>query len=186
MTRAVLFSSDKGDLTANLAFVNNLSATTDPGVTNDLNQGYSSGSQWINQTANRIWTCNSAAVGAAVWVLDGGAAGVGSQVTPGTLNASGTLTAALMLTGLVTSTTGAAVAATLDIATAMDTAFGASAPNNLAFDFSVINTGGANAFTVGTAAGWTLVGNMVVALSTSARFRARKTGAGAWTMYRIS
>jgi hypothetical protein len=76
-------------------------------------------------------------------VLDGGAAGVGSQVTPGTLNASGTLTAALMLTGLVTSTTAAAVAATLDTATAMDTAFGASAPNNLSFDFSVINTGGA-------------------------------------------
>jgi hypothetical protein len=59
MTRAVLFSSDKGDLTANLAFVNNLSATTDPGVTNDLNQGYSVGSQWINQTANRIWTATA-------------------------------------------------------------------------------------------------------------------------------
>lgn len=185
MTRAVLFSSDKGDLTANLAFVNNLSATTDPGVTNDLNQGYSSGSQWINQTANRIWTCNSAAVGAAVWVLDGGAAGVGSQVTPGTLNATGTLTAALMLTGIVTTTSAAAVAATLDIATAMDTAFGASAPNNLAFDFVIINTG-PNTLTVGTAAGWTLVGVMTVLTNVSARFRARKTGAGAWTLYRLS
>lgn len=185
MTRAVLFSSDKGDLSANLAFTNNFSATTDPGVTNDLNQGYSVGSQWINQTANRIWTCNSAAVGAAVWVLDGGAAGVGSQVTPGTLNASGTLTAALMLTGIVTTTSAAAVAATLDIATAMDTAFGASAPNNLSFDFAIINTG-PNTLTVGTAAGWTLVGTMTVLTVASARFRARKTGAGAWTLYRLS
>lgn len=186
MTRMTLWSSDKGDVPANLAFVNNLSATTDPGATNDLNQGYSVGSQWINQTANRIWTAVSVAVGAAVWAFDGGASGVGSQVTPGTLNATGTLTAALMLTGIVTSTTGAAVAATLDTAANLDTAFGGNAPANTSFDFSVVNTGGANAFTVGTAAGWTLVGAMAVALSTSARFRARKTGAGAWTLYRIS
>lgn len=185
MTRAVLFSSDKGDLTANLAFVNNLSATTDPSVTNDLNQGYSVGSQWINATANRIWTAVSVAVGAAVWALDGGAAGVGVQVTPGTLNATGTLTAALMLTGLVTSTAGAAVTATLDLATAMDTAFGANAPNNTSFDFTVIDTGG-NAFTVTASAGWSTVGAMAVAANTSGRFRARKTGAGAWTIYRIS
>src|SRR6185369_6452835 len=186
MTRAVLFASDKGDITANLAFTNNLSATTDPGVTNDTTQGYTVGSQWVNTTANRIWTAISVAAGAAVWALDGGAAGVGSQVTPGTLNASGTLTAALMLTGLVTSTTGAAVAATLDTAANLDTAFGANAPNNTSLDFSVVNTGGANAFTIGTAAGWTLVGAMAVTQNTSGRFRARKTGTGAWTLYRIS
>jgi hypothetical protein len=55
----------------------------------------------------------------------------------------------------------------------------------LAFDFAIINTG-PNTLTVGTAAGWTLVGTMTVLTNVSARFRARKTGAGAWTLYRLS
>ena len=184
MTRAVLFSSDKGDIPANLAFTNNLAATTDPGASNDTTQGYSVGSQWINTTTGRVWTCTGAAAGAATWVLDSSGS-VLTQGTPGTLNATGTLTAALMLAGIVTSTTGAAVTATLDTAANLDTAFGTSAPNNTAFDFSVINTGGANAFTIATATGWTLVGSMAVAFGTSGRFRARKTGAGAWTLYRL-
>lgn len=184
MTRAVLFASDKGDIPANLAFTNNLSATTDPGAANDNTQGYSVGSQWVNATASRIWTAISVATGAAVWALDGGTSGIGSQGTPGTLNATGTLTAALMLTGIVTTTSAAAVAATLDTAANLDTAFGASAPNNSSFDFSIINTG-PNTLTVGTAAGWTLVGTMTVVTVVSARFRARKTGAGAWTLYRL-
>lgn len=186
MTRLNLWSSDKGDIPASLAFTNNLNATTDPGVSNDIAQGYEPGSQWINRTAGRSWLCLSATAGAAVWALDGASGPAsGSQGTPGTLNATGTLTAALMLAGIVTSTTGAAVTATLDTAANLDTAVGASAPVNYSFDFSVINTGGTNAFTVATATGWTLVGNMAVALSSSGRFRARKTGAGAWTLYRM-
>jgi hypothetical protein len=175
-----------GDIPFNLALTNNLAATTDPLVTNDSSQNYSVGSQWINTTAGRSWMCMSASVGAAVWVLDGqsGSGSIGSQVTPGTLNATGTLTAALMLTGLVTTTSAAAVAATLDTAANLDTAFGASAPNNSSFDFSIVNTG-PNTLTVGTAAGWTLVGTMTVVTAVSGRFRARKTGAGAWTLYRL-
>jgi hypothetical protein len=39
-------------------------------------------------------------------------------------------------------------------------------------------------FAVGT--GWTIVGNAVVLEATSAQFRARKTGVGTWTLYRIA
>lgn len=113
------------------------------------------------------------------------------QPTPATLNATGTLTAAQIGNGIITSTAVAAVAATLPLATAMDTA-NPNAVATTSIDFSVINTSGtaANTFTMTTATGWTLVGNMVVTpivtLGVSARFRATKTGVGTWTLYRLS
>jgi hypothetical protein len=116
------------------------------------------------------------------------------QGAPNAQTVSATLTAANMQTGIITVANGAAgsSALTLPLATAMDTAF----PNSVAgssFDFSVINTSGVAAETavMTTNTGWTLVGGMTV-LSTntpgadsSVRFRARKTGAGAWTLYRL-
>jgi hypothetical protein len=60
---------------ANLAKAN-LTATTDPGVSNDSTQGYAVGSTWLNTTLSRQWTCTSAAVGAAVWTGTFNAAGV--------------------------------------------------------------------------------------------------------------
>lgn len=40
-----------------------------PGVNNDSSQGYSAGSMWIfTDPAYTMWICQSAAVGAAVWV----------------------------------------------------------------------------------------------------------------------
>jgi hypothetical protein len=105
------------------------------------------------------------------------------QPTPGVLNATGALTAALILGGIVTSTTGAAVAATLDTGTAMDAA--ATFAVDDAFDWSVINTGG-NTFTVTAAAGHTIVGVAAVVTVTSALFRTRKTAANTFVTYRIS
>jgi energy-converting hydrogenase Eha subunit B len=75
----------------------------------------------------------------------------------------------------------------------MDTAF-PNAGTNFAFEFSLINisTTDAEDATILTADGWTLVGNMEVqaasalTLNTSGRFCARKTGTGAWTLYRLS
>jgi len=58
---------------------NNLSATTDPSVSNDNTQDYSAGSRWLNTTARRAWTCLSAATGAALWVLDGVVPGLGVE-----------------------------------------------------------------------------------------------------------
>ena len=105
------------------------------------------------------------------------------QGTPGVLNATGTLTAAMILAGIVTSTTAAAVTATLDTGTILDAA-GEFAIGD-SFDWSAVNTGGANAFTVTAAAGHTIVGAGAVAASTSGVFRTRKTAANTFVTYRI-
>jgi hypothetical protein len=105
------------------------------------------------------------------------------QPTPGTLNATGALTALLILGGIVTSTTGAAVAATLDTGTVMDTS--ATFAIGDSFDWSVINTG-ANTFTVTAAAGHTIVGVAAVATVTTGRFRTQKTAANTFVTYRLS
>jgi hypothetical protein len=62
-------------LWTNVRGINNLSATTDPGAGNDNTQGYGPGSEWINTTNNREWTCVSAATGAAVWSFSGAVLG---------------------------------------------------------------------------------------------------------------
>jgi len=107
------------------------------------------------------------------------------QGDPGTLNATGTLTGALILGGIVTSTTAAAVTATLDTGAVMDAVIDMNIGD--CFDWYAINTGGANAFTVTAAAsGHTVVGAGAVAASTSGHFRTRKTAADTYVTYRIS
>lgn len=106
------------------------------------------------------------------------------QGAPGALNATGTLTAAMIASGIVTSTTAAAVTATLDTGAVMDAALQMEIGES--FDWSVINTGGANAFTVTAAAsGHTVVGAGAVAATSSAIFRTRKTAADTFITYRI-
>ena len=97
-----------------------------------------------------------------------------------------TLAASDLANGLVTSTNASAVGFTLPTAALMD----AAVPNarvDTAFDFVIINLGsssGAVTMTAGT--GWgTNVGSSTVAILTSARFRARKTGDAAWLLYRV-
>lgn len=117
------------------------------------------------------------------------------QGTPTAATVSATLTVAEILVGIVTINEGAAGASAqqLPLATAMDTAlplFGA----NSSFDFSVINisTVAAEDATVTTNTGWTLVGSMAiqsndaVTSKSAGQFRARRTAAGAWTLYRVS
>lgn len=106
-----------------------------------------------------------------------------TQPTPGTLNATATLTAALCFTGIVTSTTAAAVTGTLDTGTIFDAA-STFAVNDYII-WSVINTGGANTFTVAGSAGHTVVGNMVVAISSAGRFQTVKTAANTFITYRV-
>jgi hypothetical protein len=106
------------------------------------------------------------------------------QAAPGTLNATGTLTGALILGGIVTSTTAAAVTATLDTGTVMDQVVDSAAIND-AFDWTAVNTGGSNAFTVTASTGHTIVGAGAVAASTSGTFRTRRTGAATWVTYRL-
>lgn len=106
------------------------------------------------------------------------------QPAPGALNATGTLTAALILGGIVTSTTAAAVTATLDTGAAMDIAIDMDADD--VFYWSAINTGGANAFTVTASTGHTIVGAGAVAASSSGRFATRKSAADTYITYRLS
>lgn len=105
-----------------------------------------------------------------------------TQGAPGVLNATGALTGAMILAGLVTSTTAAAVAGTVDTGTVMDTNIDMQIGDS--FDFSIIATG-ANAFTLTAAAGVTIVGNAVVASAKSGQFRMRKTAAATYIIYRL-
>jgi len=106
------------------------------------------------------------------------------QGTPGVLNATGALTSAMLLSGIVTSTTAAAVAATIPTGAVLDAA--TSFEVDEYFDWSVITTG-ANALTVTAAAsGHTVVGNMVVAAGKAGHFRTRKTAADTFVTYSLS
>jgi hypothetical protein len=106
------------------------------------------------------------------------------QGDPVALNATGAVTAAAILGGIVTSTTAAAVAGTVPTGAVMDLASDWAIGDSV--DWSVIATG-ANAFTVTAAAsGHTLVGTAVVATLTSGLFRTRKTAADTFITYRLS
>lgn len=112
-----------------------------------------------------------------------------TQGTPNAQTVSATLTAANLQAGIITVSQGAGAGSTLTLplGTAMDTAF-PSAIVNSAFDFSIANisvTSGETA-TVAAAAGFTIVGQATMAITTSGRFRARKTGTGTWVLYRLS
>lgn len=120
--------------------------------------------------------------GAAPAVLD--RRGLRGQGAPTALNATGALTAAAILSGIVTSTTASAVAGTVPTGTVMDAALEMAIGES--FDWSVIVTGDTNAFTVTAAAsGHTLVGTGVVAAESSGLFRTRKTAAATYITYQV-
>lgn len=104
----------------------------------------------------------------------------------GTTATSATLSTADLTGGIYTSNNTAAVALTLPTAALTD-ALLVNAKVNSSFELVIINLGSASgAATVNAGTGWTLVGNAVVAVSTSGRFLARKTGDAAYTLYRIA
>ena len=47
----------------------NITATTNPGVNDDINGGYNVGSIWINVSTDAIYFCGDSSDGAAVWAL---------------------------------------------------------------------------------------------------------------------
>jgi hypothetical protein len=106
-----------------------------------------------------------------------------AQGTPATLNATGTLLGGAILAGIVTSTTGAAVAATLDTGTVMDTVSNFAIGD--AFEWTVVNTGGFT-FTVTASAGHTIVGVGAVLTLISSRWQTRKTAAATFVSTRLS
>jgi len=110
-----------------------------------------------------------------------------AQGAPVALTAGATATAEQLAGGLFTfnGTAGNLVLPTVAL---WEAAYSSTAKVDAAFDFFVINidASGSDAITVAVGTGWTLVGAGAVAAATSGHFRCRKTGDGAWTVYRIS
>ena len=104
------------------------------------------------------------------------------QGAPATVSAAGTLTAAQLLTGLVVAS-GTPGTQTLPTVALLEAAM-VNPKVDSGFEVSFINTAGTT-LTVAVGTGWTIVGTATAATNTSALFRSRKTGDGAWTLYRI-
>jgi len=109
------------------------------------------------------------------------------QDAPTALTAGATATAAQLAAGLFTfnGTAGNLVLPTVAL---WEAAYPSTDKVNAAFDFYVINidASGSDSITVAVGTGWTLVGAGAVTVGTSGHFRCRKTGDGAWTVYRVS
>jgi hypothetical protein len=115
---------------------------------------------------------------------------ISTQAAPATATATATLTAAQLANGIILGSPGSS-AASYTLPTVADVeALVSSAKVNSSFDFSVVNVDGSGGgvITLVTNTGWTLVGLMTVVATagTAQAFRARKTGDGTWTLYRIA
>jgi hypothetical protein len=110
--------------------------------------------------------------------------------TPATLTTGATLTGDQVLSSLILgSPTGTASSYQLPTVSALETALPSAAKVGVTIDFSVVNVDGTGSgvITLTTNTGWTLVGLMTVAATagTAQIFRARKTTATTWTLYRL-
>ena len=109
------------------------------------------------------------------------------QGAPTTVAAAATMTAAELSNGLFVFN-GAAGNLTLPTVALVEADITAASKVNASLDFIIINidAAGSDSVTLAAGTGWTLVGVAAVAVNTSAQFRARKTGDGTWTAYRIA
>jgi len=110
-----------------------------------------------------------------------------TQGAPATATTTATLTAADITNGLIVASPGTSAASyTLPTATLLESVVN-NAKVDSAFEFGIVNLGtSSGALTIVAGTGWTLVGSATVAITSSARFIARKTATGAWTLYRVS
>lgn len=112
---------------------------------------------------------------------------LGIQAAPQTATSTATLTAAQILGGVIVADT-STTAATYTLPTvALLEASLTNAKVNSCFDLAIVNIGtSSGTITMAVGTGWTLSGLATVTYTTSAMFRARKTGTGAWTLYRLT
>ena len=109
-----------------------------------------------------------------------------AQGAPTALTGAATATVAQLVNGLFTFN-GTAGNLTLPTVAELEAGIPNATRVDTAFDFHIINIDATtDDVTVAAGTGWTLVGNMAVTETTSGRFRARKTGVGTWTLYRLS
>ena len=108
------------------------------------------------------------------------------QGAPTAVAAAATMTTAELANGLFVFN-GTAGSLTLPTVALVEADITAASKVNAAFDFIIINADATtDDVTLAVGTGWTIVGNAVVSEATSAQFRARKTGDGTWTAYRIA
>jgi len=108
------------------------------------------------------------------------------QGAPTAVAAAATMTAAELANGLFVFN-GTAGNLTLPTVALVEADISSATKVNAAFDFVIINADAStDDVTLAAGTGWTIVGNAVVTEATSAQFRARKTGDGTWTAYRIA
>ncbi len=116
---------------------------------------------------------------------------IGAVPAPQTATATATLTAAQILGGILLGSPGSSAAAyTLPTVANLEASLSNAVKVGSSFDLSVVNVDGSGlgVITMTTNTGWTLVGLMTVVATagTAQSFRARKTGDGAWSLYRIA
>jgi hypothetical protein len=115
-----------------------------------------------------------------------GEAQLSIQGAPTLLAGDVTVTAAQLANGLFTVDSGADITATLPTVALLEAEVSSAEKANSSFDIAVVNIDSAYQVTFAIGTGWTIVGNAIVLEATSAQFRARKTGVGTWTLYRIA
>lgn len=108
--------------------------------------------------------------------------------TPVEKTGDATLTIDELITGIITATKATAVAFTLPTGALTDAGIlGGALAVDQAIAWTVINLGSSSgAVTLGVGDTHTIVGNAVVAISTSAQFLTRKTAANTFVTYRIA
>ena len=115
---------------------------------------------------------------------------LGTQAAPASLTSTATLTIAQLVTGIVLGNPGSSAATYTLPTVALTEALLVNAKVDSSFDFSVINVDGSGSgvITLAVGTGWTIVGLATVAATagTTQRYRARKTGVGAWTLYTLA
>ena len=111
---------------------------------------------------------------------------------PVSITTAQTLTPAQVLNGLIITNSGltaASVTYTLPTVTDLENTLVNSDRIGTTFTFRVINIGTSSATAIIAAgAGWTITGSltMTIPVTTGAMFIARKSAAGAWTLYRAN
>jgi hypothetical protein len=115
---------------------------------------------------------------------------LGYMAAPATATVTATLTVAQATAGILLGSPGTS-AASYTLPTVSDLeATVSSAKVGSTFDLSVVNVDGSSSgvITLVAGTGWTIVGlaTVVATAGTAQLFRARKTGDGTWTLYRIA
>ena len=116
---------------------------------------------------------------------------IGLTDAPISVTATATLTAAQLVNGLILANNGVTSAQTYTLPTValLEAALANTDRVGTTFQFRVVNLGtssGTAIIAAGT--GWTVTGSltMTIPVTTGALLVARKSGAGAWTLYRVA